>query len=458
MRALVRLLPLLALLVLPASPALATANADGSLDTSFGGIEYGQPQVAFNLGGDKSDGLLAMRVLQDGRLVLVGRARNAASTYDLAVAVRTPAGLADTSLTPGGQYHLPLPIAFGTGAAAAIAADGSYYAVGTAGDQLLRVWHYALDGSLLDGPHTIGVSGEVYTSTTAMVDAQGRLLVAGYKKVGIGAADTTIDGFVLRLDTGGALDAGFGIRTIAFDAGARDDILAIAEGRTGGIAVCGQVGNLPSSDLHFGVALLRSSGAFDTGFNGSGLYVDQLALNGSAASSPCNDVAVMESSQGRRIAIAGRADRSGQSSRAFVVVMDVSAQIVPGGVSFLDFNRPDDYVATFPVLLAGPSPWDRDALYVAAAGAFSLPPYTLSVARIDATGNLDTAWGDSAGTTEIGISLPAIDGTARSLVPTQLAYGGGRLYVGATVFLDAGDTDLIPMRLTGDHIFQAPME
>jgi hypothetical protein len=166
----------------------------------------------------------------------------------------------------------------------------------------------------------------------------------------------------------------------------------------------------------------------------------------------------MESSQGRRIAIAGRADRSGQASRAFVIVMDLSGQIVPGGVSFLDFNRPDDYVATFPVLLAGSSPWDRDALYVAAAGAFSLPPYTLSVARIDAVGNLDSGWGDSAGSTEIGISLPAIGGTPRSLQPVQLAYAGGRLYIGGAVSLDGSDRDLIPMRLTGDHIFAASME
>ena len=120
-------------------PGLAAANGEGSLDTGYGGVEFGQPRVAFNVGDDLSDNLLAMRVLQDGRLELVAQVRNAAATFDVGVALRTPAGLPDTSIAPAGKYHLPLSVGFGTGAAAAIAADGSFYAVGTGGDQLLRV-------------------------------------------------------------------------------------------------------------------------------------------------------------------------------------------------------------------------------------------------------------------------------------------------------------------------------
>jgi hypothetical protein len=450
-----------ALLVAAASVALpASTNINGSVDTSWGGPEAGRVRVAFNLGANNSDYQLATRALADGRLVAVGVATFTASVRQIAVAVRKADGTADTSVTPNGRYAIPVTgVVSSVDTTAAIAPDGSFYVVGRAPNlQQLRIWHYALDGTELSPPLDVGAAGMRHYASTAYIDFGGRLLIGGYLEPTTAVTESTTDGFLVRLVAGGTgIDPNFGgLRTLVFDGSQRDDVFAIT-GVGENYAICSRVGNLANSaDLRFGIALVQRSGILHPGFNGTGMYVDQLALNGTAAESACNDIATVRQNGQTRIVITGRATAAGQLSRAYLVMVGLDGQLVPGTINFLDFGFPTRSVGGFPHIHVVPG---DDMVYLSSFGVLdSSGKNSVAVARTDPFGVYDAGWGDTATGTRVTMTVPAIGGTQRDVFNRDLAYHAGRLYLGANITLDAGDSDFALVRFTGDTIFAAGMD
>lgn len=448
---------LAAIALTPTTPALA--NVNGSVDSGWAGIEAGRVRVAFNLGANNYDYLLATRALGDGRLVAVGVATVTASTRQIAVAVRKADGTADTSIAPNGRYSIPVTgVVSSVDTAAAIAPDGSFYVIGRAPNlQQLRVWHYALDGTELSAPLDIGAAGTRYYASSAYVDFGGRLLVGGYLEPTTATTESTKDGFLVRLVAGGTgIDAAFGgLRTLVFDATQRDDVFAIT-GVGENYALCSRVGNLADADnLRFGIALVLRGGGLHPAFNGGNVYVDQLSLNGTAASSACNDIATVRQNGQTRIVITGRASAPGQYARPYLVVVGLDGQLVAGTPRFVDFGFASTGINGFPHLLATPG---GDAIYLSSASTLDgSGKYSVVVARMDPFGNYDATWGDAGTGTRVTMTAPAIGGTQRDVFNRGLTYQAGRLYLGANIGLDAGDSDFALVRFTGDTIFEAGM-
>ncbi|MBL8299678.1 MAG: hypothetical protein JNN30_15185 [Rhodanobacteraceae bacterium] len=448
-----------ALVSVAASLALpASANINGSVDTSWGALEAGRVRVAFDLGADNYDYPLATQVLADGRLAAVGIAAVTPTANQIAVAIRKADGTADTSIAPNGRYAIPVTgVVSSIDTAAAIAADGSFYVIGRAPNLLqLRVWHYALDGTVLSAPLDIGAASTRYFASTAYIDFAGRLLIGGYLEPSTATGESTADGFLVRLAAGGAsVDSLFGLRTIVFDSGRRDDVFAIT-GVGENYAVCGRVGNLAqSASLGFGIALVQRSGALLPTFNGNGLVVDQLALNGNAAESACNGITTVRTNNQTRIVITGRAYVTGQFTRSYLFAVGLDGQYVPGTPSFINFGFAGNGIGGFPNIYAAPG---DDKIYLASSGQLDVSgKYSVVVARMDSLGNYDASWGDSSTGTRVTMTAPAIGGTQRDLLNQNLSYRAGRLYLGASILLDAGDSDFALVRFTGDTIFKAGM-
>lgn len=440
----------------------AMANINGSVDTAWGGIEAGRVRVAFNGGGDGYDVPMAVRVLADGRLVSVGVAAVSSNQRHLAVAVRKADGTADTSVAPNGRYILPITGVIYATRAAAIEADGSFYVVGQAPDQQqLRVWHHALNGAEIAPPADIGTANSVFDPTFAMLDPNNRLMIAGYRRPANNGSDTSYDGFVTRLSAGTSeLDSAFGgLRSVTFDNNRRDDIVAIAMVGEN-YALCGRVGSLGNSaELGFGIALMSRSGGLLSSFNGNGLLVDQLALNGTAAETACNDITSVKVGGERRIVITGRAYTPSQLSRAYVLAVDLSGQLIAGTPAMIDFGFPGVSTGGFPLILGGGNAADSGQIYLISSGSYDASGKRVTaVARMNTLGSYDSSWGDSGTGTRIIMSAPAIGGSQRDLVPRTAALGKGRIHLGSTLSLDNGDTDFALVRLSGDVIFSDRLE
>lgn len=449
------------LLAASAFAGTAAANINGSVDTAWAGVEAGRARVAFNIGGNGYDVPMATRVLADGRLVTVGVASFSVNQRYIAVAVRKADGTADTSVAPNGRYTVPITGVLFATRAAAIEPDGSFYVVGQAPDQQqLRIWHHTLAGAEIAAPTDIGTANSVFDATFAMLDPSNRLMIAGNRKP-VGSTDANYDGFVTRLSAGtSTLDSLFGgLRSITFDNSLRDDIVSIAMVGEN-YALCGRVGDLAdSANLRFGIALVARGGTLMNSFNGNGMLVDQLSLNGTAAESACNDIASVKVGTQQRIVITGRASASGQSSRAYLLAVDLSGQLVAGTPTMIDFGFPGSATNGFPLILGGSNAADSAQIYLVGSGYYDASgKRSIAVARMNTLGSYDTTWGDSGTGTRIIMSAPAIGGSQRDLNPQRVIMAQGRLHLAGSLILDNGDTDFALIRLSGDVIFSDRFE
>lgn len=203
--------------------ALARYNADGSLDTTFGG---GDGIVTTDL-GTRSDGIRALALQGDGKIVAVGSADER-----IALARYLPDGTPDPTLTPRTSN-----ISFGDGAhgvaltpAGEIMISGWTFTPGAGNDFALA--RFSASGSLETtfGDHGIAradLSGGDDFGEHVVVDAQGRSVLVGTAGDDLG---------LVRFAADGTLDARFGDDgrlTVDFH-GKRDqgkDLALDAEGR-----------------------------------------------------------------------------------------------------------------------------------------------------------------------------------------------------------------------------------
>jgi uncharacterized delta-60 repeat protein len=210
--------------------AVARFNADGTLDTTFGGGKKPTGKVSIDLGG--ADRAFSMAVLSDGSFILAGIVASAANVEDgkLALAKFNANGTLATSFGTGGTVVTNLT---------------AYTSVG------------------LTPEHSVNVA----------VDANGRVVVAATSAA---SPTTGRDFLVARFTSAGALDTSFGTAGVVrtdIASGSTDHATALALQSDGKILVAGIAIPTGTGQQSTPAALVRyrSDGTLDTSFSGDGI-------------------------------------------------------------------------------------------------------------------------------------------------------------------------------------------
>jgi uncharacterized delta-60 repeat protein len=297
--------------------AVARYNADGSLDTSFDG----DGRVITDLAG-WNDVAYGLALLEDGRMVAVGT--GVFNRYDFGAVRYNADGSLDSTFAEDGILLSDLYGSIDSVAAAALQRDGKVVVVGhtmrTSTD--FAIARYNPDGSLDLGFGTQGkvvtdFRGAVDIATSVAVQADGKLLVAGYNYDFIlarynpdGSLDTTFDGdgavstdfsysqdyasavliqgdgkyilagylevsggydFALaRYKSDGRLDKTFGVDgKVVTDLSGYNDYLEAAVLQADGKIVVG--GSSDGTSIDFVLARYNTDGSLDASFDGDGL-------------------------------------------------------------------------------------------------------------------------------------------------------------------------------------------
>ncbi len=202
--------------------AVTRLMSDGQLDTSFS--SDGKAEVGFNLGpeGFENDQAQAVAIQSDGKILVAGYAERAANSYDIAIVRLNSDGSLDTSFDS-------------------------------------------------DGRKTVSLSANgIEVATSLLVLSDGKILVGG----GFQAPSGSLQGFVLRLTSAGALDTTFGAGSAGYTAitfhdsgndGGIDAVADLALDSSGRIIAVGSSYSA-SGDYDLGIARLTASGSLSTSF------------------------------------------------------------------------------------------------------------------------------------------------------------------------------------------------
>lgn len=253
--------------------AVARFNADGTLDTTFGG---GTGKVTTHL-GSTNDTAYALAVQSDGRVVVAGNTRGAGTGQDFAVVRYNADGSLDDSFGAGGIVRTDLGgLATDQATAMTLTHDGRIVVVGStviAGNQQFAAVRYTTAGQLDatfgegDGivvhPFTNG-AGQA-KAVTARLD--GTIILAGalYDFGTIGS-----DFAAVRLFADGTLDASFGAAgwaTVSMG-GVIESAGAVVVQDSGHIVLVGEFSLDGEQDV--ALARLTAGGQIDPSFGGDG--------------------------------------------------------------------------------------------------------------------------------------------------------------------------------------------
>ena len=260
--------------------AMARYNSDGSLDQTFG--SSGKVTTDF-FGSDDVAYRIALQ--PDGKLVLAGLTFNPATkSDDFAVARYNPNGSLDSSFGAGGKQTTDFFGGLDYAAGVAIQQDGKVVLAGLAAHgsdvstydfALLR---YNQDGSLdqafgAGGRQTTDFFGNADYATGVAIQADGKIVVAGYASHGSSTGDLAL----ARYNLDGALDQSFGaggLQTTNLLGNSDDNDTARAVGiqQDGGIVVAGNTQRGLTQVADFAVARYYAAPAlpdFTIGFNSS---------------------------------------------------------------------------------------------------------------------------------------------------------------------------------------------
>ena len=254
---------------------LARFNTGGVLDGEFGTLVSGGPNRMGHVttlvpGMDASNTANAVAIQSDGKIVAAGYA-----SVDFAVYRYTSAGDLDTSFSTDGRASVRVGDDSNDNARAiALMDDGGILLGGRAGKGP-RVYDFALarftSAGALDEDGDFGAGGIVTTSfssveaepTAMAVQSDGKIVV-------VGTVESSEKFGLARYGSSGLLDNGFGSAgrvTTDFGAG-KDETAAVAIDSSGKIVVAGRTHNGTNYDI--AVARYTSAGALDTAFSTDG--------------------------------------------------------------------------------------------------------------------------------------------------------------------------------------------
>lgn len=273
--------------------AVARLNADGTLDTTFGG-GTGKAVIAFDLGGDNDDIANGLALRPNGKIVVVGSASTASSGRDFAILQLNGDGSRDTGFNLTGRvtvgFDFPTSVTKDD-AAVAVAIDAQARIIaggsadrGAAGGSDFAAIRLLPNGQLdpdfhANGRVTVafdlgGATGsngeEVYTLT---LQRDGKIVLAGTTDSSPGVRN--LDMAVARLLPDGSLDSGFGIggkATVALDLipNGSDYAIGSAQQANGKLVLAGTAFDTGAATMVAVAVRLNADGSPDAGFGTEG--------------------------------------------------------------------------------------------------------------------------------------------------------------------------------------------
>ena len=262
---------------------LARFNADGSLDTTFGG---GTGKVTVPVGPDGNDAAYAM-VIQAGNPVLVGYSRamsaNGQEVSPLEALRFNSDGSLDTSFGSGGVVTVDAASP-SSAQAVAVQPDGRSVVAGGAFDGVVDAFalaRYNANGTL-DG--SFGSLGKVLTTigpssagaNAVALQPDGKIVAAGYSYTG------TTNYYIIalaRYNPDGSSDTSFGTggQVLTTVAGLYDSATSVAVQPDGKIVAAGYSVNIGMFNSDFAIVRYTPNGALDSSFGGTGKVSTSIA-------------------------------------------------------------------------------------------------------------------------------------------------------------------------------------
>ncbi|MBF29474.1 MAG: hypothetical protein CL447_06445 [Acidimicrobiaceae bacterium] len=250
--------------------AVARLNADGTLDTTFGGGD-GEVVTAISAGGAEARSV----AIDDAQnIVVAGWAHDNVSNYDTAVVRYDSSGNLDTAFGNNGITITQVTSDNDRAYALKLQSDGKILLAGESrigGNYYFSLLRYTSAGALdttfgSSGISTVYFNGNSY-GRSLEVDSQGRILVGGHAFIG-GDEDYAL----ARFDSGGALDATFGSSgKVTTELGSYDRAIAVRVQSDGKIVLMGDSYNGNSNGYDFAAVRYSDSGAVDSTFGTSGV-------------------------------------------------------------------------------------------------------------------------------------------------------------------------------------------
>ena len=306
--------------------ALWLYNADGTLDTSFGT----GGRITTDIGGSTYDVGRGVVLQSDDKIVVVGEIADSPLVFAL---VRYNAdGSLDTSFGGGdGKVTTDFPNASGPDGAQSVVLqdDGKIIAAGYANDPGISftsrfgLARYNPDGSLdtsFDGDGMVitsfgGGGGSSASAVYALAVLPDGKIVAG----GSRALDNRYDFALARYNPDGSLDTSFGDGGLVSTAiGAEDDIgYAMALQDDGKIVMSGYswAGSLAFTDNVFAVVRYNADGSLDTSFGTGGKVTTPIGTHGNPGGPGSSSVVLQDDG---KIVVAGQALDGGDIDFALV--------------------------------------------------------------------------------------------------------------------------------------------
>jgi uncharacterized delta-60 repeat protein len=443
---------------------------DRSTPALVGGLDFtfnftGLSDIAFDLGGAKTDLGTAIAIQPDGKIVVVGSALSGATDVDFAIARLNPDGTLDSTFGSNGLRTVGIDLAapfVDRASAVAIDSLGRIVVAGTATagtgiDTDFAVIRLLANGDLdpsfdADGRQTIpfDVSGGTLEdrATGVAIDAQNRIVIVGTVAAGV-AGD--FDFGVARLVENGELDTSFnttGRLQIGFDLGGAnaDSASAVGIDANGRIVVAGTVQISNFGDTDFGVVRLLENGTLDGGFSDDGRATAEFDLGGTNA----DTAAALAIDGGGNVIVVGS------------VAVGPAGDIDIGVVRFLangvfDPGFDTDGKISFGFDLGGGmqdkavgvaiEPRTGDIVIAATVDTISVGDTDYGIARLTADGSIDPSF------SEDGRAVVAFDrggANADTAAGIALDSSGRIVVVGSIDTATANDRDIGVARLIGN--------
>jgi len=248
--------------------AIVRYNTDGTLDTTFD--SDGKVATDFNLSSDDARGMV---VQSDGKIVVVGT-----NGSDVALMRYRSSGTLDTAFDGDGKVNTSVNSGVEAGKSVALQSNGKIvvagYTTNSSGYTDALLLRYNKDGSLDatfdgDGIATTALSIQNDEFRSVVLQADGKILAAGYSRHG-----SYNDVALVRYNSDGSLDTGFGAGGIVTTAIGADDVgQGVTVQADGKILVAGY------SDNNFALLRYNAEGTLDTSFGTDGKVITDISYN-----------------------------------------------------------------------------------------------------------------------------------------------------------------------------------
>jgi len=247
--------------------AVVRYNPDGSLDTTFG--TGGIVTTGIGTGDDEA---FAVAIQSDGMIVAAGDSNNG-SNLDVALVRYDTDGNLDATFNGTGKVTTPIGSSNDSAFAVAIQSDEKIVIAGDSNngaDIDFAVVRYDTDGSLDTtfngtGVVTTGIGSSDDEAFAMALQSDGKIVAAGDSSSG-----ANIDFAVVRYNTNGSLDTTFnGTGKVTTPIGSsEDEAFAVAIQSDEKIVAAGESNN--GTDVDFAVVRYNTNGSLDTGFGTGG--------------------------------------------------------------------------------------------------------------------------------------------------------------------------------------------